>query len=181
MRDPTLTHGRAGLSVPFRDLVVGRAVAGEDVTAIAWLADNNRRALLADIGIGTIDQALLAVMRARFSALRLWGLSSKILIVDEAHEIQGDGYMAALLETLLRVHAGQGGSAILLSATLPVAARDRLNRAFAEGAGRQVQTDVSRAYPALSVNGAVRGGGALGVTWQLIVRLPQFWRAWQLI
>lgn len=178
MRNPALTlaHGRAGLSVPFRDLVAGRAETGDEVTATAWLADNSRRALLADIGIGTIDQALLAVMRARFSALRLWGLSSKILIVDEAHEIQGDGYMAALLETLLRVHAGQGGSAILLSATLPLAARNRLSRAFAEGAGRQVRTDASRAYPALSVNGAVQGvraldsaKGAVG-----IVCLPEF-------
>ena len=178
MRDPTMTlaHGRAGLSVPFRDLVAGRAEAGEDVTATAWLADNNRRALLADIGIGTIDQALLAVMRARFSALRFWGLSSKILIVDEAHEIQGDGYMAVLLETLLRVHAGQGGSAILLSATLPVAARDRLNLAFAEGAGRQVRTDASRAYPALSVNGAVQGVRALDSAKGIvgIGRLPKF-------
>ncbi|MFT3688413.1 hypothetical protein [Paenirhodobacter sp.] len=67
-----------------------------------------------------MDQALLAVMRARFSALRLWGVSSKILIVDEAHEISGDGYMAVLLERLLQAHAAQGGSAILLTATLPV-------------------------------------------------------------
>jgi len=126
----------------------GRAEMGEDLTATAWLADYNRR-------------ALLAVMRARFSALRLWGLSSKILIVDEAHEIQGDGYMAALLETLLRVHAGQGGSAILLSATLPLAALNWLSRAFAEGARRQVRTDANRSYPALSVNGAVRGVRAL--------------------
>lgn len=146
MRNPSLTlaHGRAGLSVPFRDLVAAAPEAGDGVTASAWLADNNRRALLADIGIGTIDQALLAVMRARFSALRLWGLSSKILIVDEAHEIQGDGYMAALLEALLRVHAGQGGSAILLSATLPIEARNRLTRAFAEGARQTVENGINR-------------------------------------
>lgn len=38
-----------------------------------------------------VDQALLGVMRARFSALRLWGLSSKILILDEAQDISGNG------------------------------------------------------------------------------------------
>lgn len=150
----TLAHGRAGLSVPFRNLQAGRAAQSDDITCTAWLADNNRRALLGDIGIGTIDQGLLGVMRARFSALRLWGLSSKILIVDEAHEISGDGYMAALLQTLLRVHAAQGGSAILLSATLPIVARNRLSRAFAEGAGMDWTENRDPSYPALIISGA---------------------------
>ncbi|MDR0809098.1 MAG: CRISPR-associated helicase Cas3' [Gemmobacter sp.] len=148
----TLAHGRAGLSVPFRDLQYGGG-GSDDVTCTEWLADDRRRALLADVGIGTVDQALLAVMRARFSALRLWGLSSKILIVDEAHEISGDGYMAILLERLLQAHAAQGGSAILLTATLPLDARARLMRAFAEGAGRDWVPDRDPAYPALTIPG----------------------------
>jgi len=60
----TLAHGRVGLSVPFRDLQYGRSHS-DDVTCTEWLADDRRRALLADVGIGTVDQALLAVMRAR--------------------------------------------------------------------------------------------------------------------
>ncbi|WP_036744968.1 CRISPR-associated helicase/endonuclease Cas3 [Paracoccus sp. N5] len=148
----TLAHGRAGLSVPFRDLQHGCS-RSDDVTCTEWLADDRRRALLADVGIGTVDQALLAVMRARFSALRLWGLSSKILIVDEAHEVSGDGYMAILLERLLQAHAAQGGSAILLTATLPLDARARLMCAFAEGAGRDWATDRDPAYPALTIPG----------------------------
>ncbi len=151
----TLAHGRAGLSVPFRDLQHGRS-RSDDVTCTEWLADDRRRALLADVGIGTVDQALLAVMRARFSALRLWGLSSKILIVDEAHEISGDGYMAILLERLLQAHAAQGGSAILLTATLPLDARARLTRAFAEGAGKDWAADDDPAYPALTLPGTDR-------------------------
>ncbi|MCX8508415.1 MAG: CRISPR-associated endonuclease Cas3'' [Rhodobacteraceae bacterium] len=102
----TLAHGRAHLSDQFRDLI-GQDSRSDDATCAPWLADNRRRALLADIGIGTVDQALLSVVRARFSALRLWGLSSKILIVDEAHEISGDSYMASLLKKLLQVHAAQ--------------------------------------------------------------------------
>ncbi|WP_333684116.1 CRISPR-associated helicase Cas3' [Pontibaca methylaminivorans] len=149
----TLAHGRAGLSVPFRDLRHRPGGGSDDVTCTDWLADDRRRALLADVGIGTVDQALLAVMRARFSALRLWGLSSKILIVDEAHEISGDGYMAVLLERLLRAHAAQGGSAILLTATLPLNARARLTRAFAEGAGRDWTAGDDPAYPALTIPG----------------------------
>src|SRR5690606_19195925 len=51
----TLAHGRAGLSVPFRDLQYGRSHS-DDVTCTEWLADDRRRALLADVGIGTVDQ-----------------------------------------------------------------------------------------------------------------------------
>lgn len=58
----TLAHGRSGLSAAFRD-VVARGRAGEDeIVCSQWLADNRRRALLADVGIGTIDQALLSVL-----------------------------------------------------------------------------------------------------------------------
>ncbi len=150
----TLAHGRAGLSVPFRDLQYRARDGSDDVTCTEWLGADRRRALLANVGIGTVDQALLSVMRARFSALRLWGLSSKILLVDEAHEISGDGYMAVLLEHLLQAHAAQGGSAILLTATLPLAARGRLSRAFARGAGLDWAADHDPAYPSLTIFGA---------------------------
>lgn len=148
----TLAHGRAGLSNPFRDLV-GETFGSDDMVCTPWLADSRRRALLADVGVGTIDQALLAVMPTRFSTLRLWGLTSKILIVDEAHEVSGDHYMMELLASLLRAHAERGGSAILLTATLPLEDRAVLSRAFATGAGREWPKDTDRSYPALSIPG----------------------------
>ncbi|MDQ0507383.1 CRISPR-associated helicase Cas3' [Xanthobacter agilis] len=148
----TLAHGRATLSQPFRDLV-GRSAISDDVICAPWLADSRRRALLADVGVGTIDQALLSVMPTRFSTLRMWGLASKILIVDEAHEISGDHYMAELLAALLRVHAALGGSAILLTATLPLQDRAMLTHAFAQGAGRDWPVDADQSYPALSIPG----------------------------
>lgn len=73
----TLVHGRARLSERFRDLVE-REAASDDVTCAPWLADNRRRALLVDVGIGTIDQTLLSVLPTKFATLRLWGLSGKI-------------------------------------------------------------------------------------------------------
>lgn len=148
----TLAHGRAQFSERFRDLQ-GRPSLSDDITCAPWLADNRRRALLADIGIGTVDQALLAVLPTRFSTLRLWGLSSKLLLVDEAHEIAGNRYMNELLAALLQAHARQGGSAILLTATLPIQQRAALARAFAQGAGCDWPEDTSRDYPALSIAG----------------------------
>lgn len=101
--------------------------------AKAWLYDNRKKALLAHVGVGTIDQALLAILPARHQSLRLLGLYRKVLIVDEVHAY--DSYMNKLLCTLLKFHAAQGGSAILLSATLPVCARKQFLSAFSEGRG----------------------------------------------
>ena len=99
----------------------------------AWLADNRKKAMLADTGIGTIDQALLAILPARHQSLRLLGLVNKILLVDEVHAC--DAYMHELLRALLRAHAATGGSVILLSATLPKKQRQALLDAYAKGRG----------------------------------------------
>ncbi|WP_323042539.1 CRISPR-associated helicase Cas3' [Gemmobacter sp.] len=147
----TLAHGRSALSEAFRDL--RNAAPSSDAPVCGdWLSDSRRKALLADVGVGTIDQALMAVLPTRFATLRNWGLSRKILIVDEVHEL-GDPFMAQELATLLRLHAMQGGSAILLSATVPLDLRARLSRAFEEGAGRAFAVDGDPAYPSLSVAG----------------------------
>ena len=148
----TLAHGRADLSVDFRDLQGADRRNPDEPGCGPWLAESRRRALLADVGVGTVDQALLAVLPTKHACLRLYGLSSKILIVDEVHEL-GDPYMAELLTALLRTHATLGGSAILLTATLPLALRARLVTAFEEGAGRETTPPGDLAYPALTVAG----------------------------
>jgi len=144
----TLAHGRAGISQDFAalpDLSAHDAPSPDAVTCSDWLRDGTRRALLADVGVGTIDQALMATLPVRFQTLRGWGLSSKILIVDEVHEM-GVPYMAAQLEALLRAHRAQGGSAILLTATLPLNQRARLLATY-DGASDDP------AYPALTIAG----------------------------
>lgn len=148
----TLAHGRASLSERFRDLRQARALNPDEPGPTDWLADSRRRALLAQVGVGTIDQALMAAVKARHACLRQFGLSRNIVIVDEVHEM-GDPYMGRLLETLLHLHAAQGGSAVLMSATLDLGLRDRLVTAFEAGAGRVPAAMTSRAYPALSVPG----------------------------
>lgn len=58
-------HGRATLDARFRNIAEIRALDPDEPGPTDWLLDNRRRALLADVGVGTIDQALLAVARAR--------------------------------------------------------------------------------------------------------------------
>ena len=153
-----LTHGRASLNQLFRQ-IRGRdgSDPGGDVSCGPWLADDRRRILLADVGVGTIDQALMAVLPTRFNTLRLKALSDRILIVDEAHEF--DPYMEAQLQRLLEFQAKLGGSAIVMTATLPLGMRDGYAKAFQRGLGARRPPAVSgRSYPALNLIGRdVRG------------------------
>jgi len=135
-----LAHSASRLSDTFMDSLAasGTAAYGDhtlsaDAHCNAWLADNRKKALLADVGVGTIDQALLAILPARHQSLRLLGLLDKVLLVDEVHAC--DAYMQTLLCELLRAHASAGGSAILLSATLSRTQRRALSQAFADGLG----------------------------------------------
>jgi CRISPR-associated endonuclease/helicase Cas3 len=100
-----------------------------------WLADSRKKALLAEVGVGTLDQALLAVLPARHQSLRCLGLARKLLLVDEVHAY--DPYMNKLLQALIEYHAAQGGSVILLSATLPLDMRNQYLHAFCKGTGAE--------------------------------------------
>ena len=123
----------AGSILPGSDAEADPAQPDDTATARcnAWIADDNRRAQLAPAGVGTIDQALLAVLYSKHQSLRLLGLFGKVLIVDEVHAC--DPYMQRVLETVLTFHAMAGGSAILLSATVPDHMKQSLFTAFARG------------------------------------------------
>lgn len=128
-----LAHGARDMNDNFRDAVLASGVRddnynGDDATATAqcnqWLSDSRKKALLAPVGVGTIDQVLLAVLPRRHQSLRLLGLHRKVLIFDEVHA--ADEFMFEILESLLALHLHQGGSVILLTATLSQKQRARL-------------------------------------------------------
>jgi len=150
-----LAHGARHLSETFMASVAGLGTDlsdGESATAqcSSWLADNRKKSLLANVGVGTLDQALLAVLPSRFQSLRLFGLASHILIVDEVHAY--DPYMNKLLQNLLAFHATFNGSAILLSATLPTHIRRDFIAAFARGCDVQQKPVLEIcAYPLATV------------------------------
>ena len=132
--EPTLVlaHAKARLAGKLKALR-GQGAGDGDVAASvnAWVSDNRKLALFADVGAGTVDQAFLGVLRKRHIGLRHAALSRRILIVDEAHSF--DRYMVKELETLLQAQAVNGGSAIVLSATLSMDQRQALAEAFAGG------------------------------------------------
>jgi CRISPR-associated endonuclease/helicase Cas3 len=160
-----LAHGRAALHDLFQGSILAKATDAEDELddgaptassqCAAWLADDRRRVFFAHVGVGTIDQAFLAVLAARHAPLRLFGLSRKVLVVDEAHAY--DPYMAEELDRLLMFHAMLGGSSIILSATLPLDRRAGLLKAFAAGLQAPPVIPQATDYPLMTIAGAAAG------------------------
>jgi CRISPR-associated endonuclease/helicase Cas3 len=113
-----------------------------------WAQGSNKRAMFSQLGAGTIDQALVAVLPQPHQSFRLLGLTQKVIIVDEVHAT--DSYMLELLCNFLHFHAALGGSVILLSATLPKAMRQQLVDAFSRGCGVDTTQVANNSYPLLT-------------------------------
>lgn len=131
------------------------AVQGEKDTASfwvsEWLGQSNKRALIAQLGAGTVDQCMLGVLRAKHQSLRLLGLQRKVLIIDEVHSY--DAYITSIIGELIHIQAALGGSVILLSATLSADTRVRLINRFLIGLEprRPTYTEEARAaFPLLT-------------------------------
>ena len=88
-----------------------------------WAAESAKRYLAAQIAVGTVDQAMMAVLQVKHAHLRAACLARNLLVIDEVHA--SGVYMSTILEHLLRAHIGTGGYAMLMSATLGSVARCR--------------------------------------------------------
>ena len=124
----------------------GETTHEEFAESVAWF-NSKKRALLAPFGVGTIDQAELAVLNVKHVGLRMTGLVGKVLIIDEVHAY--DTYMTTIIERLLRWLSSMNTSVILLSATLPIARRKQLAEAYCKGVMLDEQLNI--AYPNLLV------------------------------
>jgi CRISPR-associated endonuclease/helicase Cas3 len=89
----------------------------------AWAAEHPKRYLAGAVVVGTIDQVLLSTLAVNHSHMRATALLRQFLIVDEVHA--SDAYMNRLLAAVLERHWEAGGHALLMSATLGIAARTR--------------------------------------------------------
>lgn len=128
----TLLHSMAWLNAAYTGEGEESDVLTSDPMAARWLM-GSKRGLLANLAVGTIDQALLAVLRGRHNVLRMLGLSGKVLIVDEVHAY--DAFMQGLLKRLLEWLGALRVPVVLLSATLPAGVGRRLAEAYLVGAG----------------------------------------------
>lgn len=162
-----LAHGQAHLHERFRASVLGGNDAWDNqddgpsdevaysssAACAAFLADDRRASMLADVGAGTVDQAFLSVLPSRFNTVRLFGIADKVLVLDEVHSY--DAYMDVEVQDLLRFQAALGGCAIVLTATLARRQRQALVSAWADGLDqgrRRLRVSASgTAYPLASI------------------------------
>ena len=92
-------------------------------TRRSWFV-GNKRSLIAPFGVGTIDQALLGVVAAKYFFLRHFALAGKVVILDEIHSY--DLYTGTLVTKLVQTLKNLGCTVIILSATLTEKRRNEL-------------------------------------------------------
>lgn len=140
--DVQLVHGGAVMNESMRHLRDINHSKGESLSASAWFSQR-RRPLLSPYGIGTIDQALYAVLNVKHHFVRLWGLSNRVVVLDEVHAY--DTYTHGLIAVFLKWLKALGCSVVLMSATLPRARRRELIEAW----GLADEKTPELAYPRL--------------------------------
>src|SRR5690606_26766834 len=95
--------------------------------AETWFCQN-KRALIAQTAVGTIDQGLLGTLRVKHGFVRLFGLAGKTVVLDEVHAY--DTYTSEILDRLVAWLSALNATVVILSATLPKARRRALLEAF---------------------------------------------------
>lgn len=122
-----LRHGSAELNEDYLELKsksrfiyenaegVGEDLPHERIYYNGWF-DTNKTGLLADFVISTVDQLLMAALKRKHVMLKILGVTSKVIIVDECHSY--DAYMNVYLDQILTWLGYFNIPVILLSATL---------------------------------------------------------------
>lgn len=137
-----LAHGKSGLKIPNADRQTAQGQEEASQQAVRWLTASKKRAFLGQIGVCTIDQVLLSVLPVKHKFVRGFGIQKSVLIVDEVHAY--DCYMYGLLKAVLRLQHQSGGSALLLSATLPQQQREDLANSWQSDIG------ITETYPLIT-------------------------------
>ena len=97
-----LAHGKSAFHGAFQRSVLPAGArdepfssAPDDVSGSAqcsaWIADDRRKAFLADVGVGTLDQALLGVLPAKHQAIRIAALARRVLVATRFTATFEDG------------------------------------------------------------------------------------------
>lgn len=151
-----LAHGKARFNSDFdrikqaarnNDVQTNEQECAAQVQCVQWIGESRKRIFLGQIGVCTIDQVLVSVLPVRHNFVRQLGIQKSVLIVDEVHAY--DAYMYGLLKAVLRKQHEAGGSAILLSATLPQKQKQQLLSSYGNIDQSHV-ADVGQAYPLIS-------------------------------
>lgn len=148
-----LLHSTAWMvedDTPDENIEISSGDEVRDDTVSQWLAPL-RMGLLSQFAIGTVDQAMMAVLNVKYGILRLLGLSGKVLVIDEIHAY--DTYMQTIIERLLSWCRALSVPVILLSATLPQGKKQSLISAYMGKNACESNMSFSSDYPLITYIG----------------------------
>lgn len=156
-----LAHGNAALNEDYRELFTGHSnlnIESDSGLIVHDWFSGRKQILLSDFVIGTVDQLLMAALKQKHVMLKHFGLSGKVVVVDECHAY--DAYMSKYLDMAIQWLGIYKVPVIILSATLPAKRRAELVEAYV-GRGLKCIDDAwksSLAYPLLTYteNNAVK-------------------------
>ena len=143
-QQPLLLHGNAWLKTE---------LGKEGNPGGSWF-QASKRGILAPFAVGTIDQALMAVMNVKHGFVRTFGLAGKVVILDEVHSY--DSYTGTILDELVQALRQLHCTVIILSATLTQQRRSNLLNS----------ASINKNYPLISA--APKTGGLIEQTVQKI-------------
>ena len=148
-----LAHGNAALNEDYRELFTGHSnlnIESDSGLIVHDWFSGRKQTLLSDFVIGTVDQLLMAALKQKHVMLKHFGLSGKVVVVDECHAY--DAYMSQYLDMAIKWLGIYKVPVIILSATLPAKRRAELVEAYV-GRGLKCIDDAwksSLAYPLLT-------------------------------
>ncbi|MFH0800822.1 MAG: CRISPR-associated helicase Cas3' [bacterium] len=151
LRGVKLVHGMSWLlddETPNTCPTLDGSSEEEPALALEWFQPK-KRSLLASLGVGTIDQALMSVLHVKHGFLRLFGLAGKVLVIDEVHAY--DAYMSKILVLLLKWAGTMKIPVIMLSATLPKKRRRALLTAYSKKEAAPEASEKKNAYPLMTI------------------------------
>lgn len=128
-----LAHGNAALNEDYRELFAGHSnlnIESDSGLIVHDWFSGRKQTLLSDFVIGTVDQLLMAALKQKHVMLKHFGLSGKVVVVDECHAY--DAYMSQYLDMAIKWLGIYKVPVIILSATLPEKRRAELIEAYAD-------------------------------------------------
>lgn len=145
-----LAHGKAQFNEDYQSLkhFEGSSNIGLDDDDSAFVHgwfEGQKKSMLADFVVGTIDHLLLAALKQKHVMLRHLGLANKIVVIDECHAY--DAYMNRYLEMALRWLGAYRVPVIVLSATLPAQRRQMVIDAYLNSAPETQSDPLGRGTP----------------------------------
>ena len=117
-----------------------------------WASENPKRFMAAPIVIGTIDQALMSVVRTGHAHMRAAMLARMAIVIDEVHA--SDARLHTFAAELTRRHLAHAGHVVLMSATFASTSRRR----YLAEKPTTLQEACRLPYPAISM---LAGDGAM--------------------